>query len=83
VLGFLPLLGSLFQGRDARRGLPFLIFATVVTLRACKRDRVKVMPELQKLWGVETSAVDVQEIRRGRLPPRGDRRGRQQPRAAA
>jgi hypothetical protein len=83
VLDFLPLLGPLFQGRDARHGLPFLIFATVVTLRACKRDRVKVMPELQKLWGVEISAVEVQKTRRGRLQPRGDRRGRQSPRAAA
>jgi hypothetical protein len=87
VLGFLPPLGSLLQGRDARQGLPFLIFATIVTLCACKRDRVKVMPELQKLWGLGTSAVEVQEIRRGRLRSRsqlrGDRRGRQPPRAAA
>ena len=74
---------SLFQGRDARQGLPFLIFATVVTLRACKRDRVKVMPELQKLWGMETTGVEVQETRRGRPQPGGDRRGRQPPRAAA
>ena len=36
--------------------------------------------ELQKLWGVETSPVEIQETRRSRLQPRDDRHGRQPPR---